>query len=307
MFCTKCSAEMLDGDLFCPRCGAPQKIRNGTKIDSDVIKKTAATVDVTPEDDIPYEEREYIGQHKRGSDIEQTYSGYYESVENTKKKKASSCFLKAVLIGFFAVIIIIVLLCGISLINGENPIDYAKDIFYSVTEYFDKTVSESDIVSPTVLTSASDATTDSTTMTTTTSATTMFSTTKNTTTTTKRTTTTTKPTTTTTPVGQLVRDTSVGKWTANISALNLSVLGSKIKTINITIDKNGNANVNFKVGFVTVKTTGSFTVADDGRTDLTIKVPYSSDVINVVGYSKVVTNDQIVFRCSEGDITLNRK
>lgn len=309
MFCTKCSAEMLDGDLFCPRCGAPQKIRNGTKVDSDVIKKTAATVDVTPEDDIPYEEREYIGQHKRVSNIEQDYSGYYESVEDTKSKKKYGCFLRFLLISFFAVIIIVFLLCGLLLMRGENPVEYAKEIFYSVTEYFDKAASESDVVSPTILTSASDAeTTDSTTViTTTTSTTTMISTTKSTTTTTKKTTTTTKPTTTTSPVGQLVRDTSVGKWTANISALNLSVLGSKIKTINITIDENGKADVNFKVGFVTVKTTGSFTVADDGKTDLTIKVPYSSDTINVVGYSKVVSNDQIVFRCSEGDITLNRK
>ncbi len=296
---------MMEGDLFCPHCGAPQKIRNGAKIDEDIIRKTASTVDLTPDDDyIPPEEREFIGQHRKyDSELEETYSGYYESVEETKRKKRSGCFLRFLLIALFSVLIITVLLCGILLIRGENPIDYAKSIWKSIISVSETDVSVTDTSSSTDIFTT---TTTTTTSETTTTTTTMF-TTKKTTTTTKKTTTTTKPTTTAPAIGKLVRETSVGSWKADISALNISVIGSKVKTINIKIDKNGNADVNFKVGFVTVKTTGSFTVKDDGRTDLIIKVPYSSDTITVVGYSKVVNNNQIVFRCSEGDITLNRK
>lgn len=304
---------MIEGDLFCPHCGAPQKIRNGASMNEDVIRKTASTVDITPDDELPMEDREYIGQHRKySSELEDTYSGYYESVEDTKRKKRSGCFVRFILILLIAILIITVLLCGILLIRGENPIEYAKNIWDSITS-----VSESDTANITV-TSATDfvsdagTSTSATTTETTTTETTMFTTkktttTRKTTTTTKKTTTTAKPTTTASAVGKLVRETSVGSWKADISALNISVIGSKVKTINIKIDKNGNADVNFKVGFVTVKTSGSFTVEDDGRTDLTIKVPYSSDTIKVVGYSKVVNNNQIVFRCSEGDITLNRK
>lgn len=312
MFCTKCSAEMLEGDIFCPRCGAPQKIRNGSGINEDTIRKTASTVDVIPDcEEVSPENREYIGQHRKyGDELKETYSGYYESVENTKKKKASGCFIRVLLVAFFALLIIVVLLCGILLIRGENPIDHAKQLWLSITSSSDLSGTASESITITDLTSSSDhagSTSSVTTTTTTTVTTTTMFTTKKPTTTTRKTTTTTKPTTTTTPVGKLVRETSVGNWTADISALNISVAGSKVKTINISIDKNGNANVSFKLGFITVKTSGSFTVQNDGRTDLTIKVPYSSDIIQVVGYSKVENNNRIIFRCSEGDITLNRK
>ncbi len=312
MFCTKCAAQILDGDRFCPYCGAPQKIRNGQDLNDELAKKTAATVDVTPEDNLPPEQREYIGQHKKyGDELQETYSGYYGSMEENKRKKASGCFVRGLLIALITVLLVIILLSGILLIRGKNPIEYTAELFRSITSSQDIPDQNDDsqilITSASDTVSATDAPTTTTTTSATTTTTTTVKTTRSTTTTTKRTTTTTKPTTTAAPVGQLIRDTSVGKWTADISALNITVIGSKIKTINITIDKNGNANVSFKVGFVTVKTTGSFTVQDDGRTDLIIKVPYTDDIINVVGYSKVVNNNQIVFRCSQGDITLNRK
>lgn len=307
MFCTKCSAEMLDGDRFCPRCGAPQKIRSGEGIDEEIIKKTAASVDITPD------EPEYIGQHGKGADIEQTYSGYYESIEETEKKKKSGCFLKFMITAFLSIAILAVLYCGVMLIRGEDPIEYAKNILASVI-VTDEPVSGGDMLSESDVLSDTDnqsgmILSDPTTTTTTTS-TTMFTTknsTTSTTTTTKKTTTTTKTTKPTTSVGQQVKDTSVGNWTADISALNIQVMGSKIKTINISIDSKGNANVDFKLGFVKVKTTGSFTVENNGKTELKIKVPYSGENITVVGYSKVVNKNQIVFRCSQGDITLNRK
>ncbi len=308
MFCTKCSAEMLDGDRFCPRCGAPQKMRSGEGIDEEIIKKAAASVDITSD------EPEYIGQHGRSSDIEQTYSGYYESMEETRNKKKSGCFLKFMLVSFLSLAAISVLYCGVMLIRGEDPIEYAKNILAAViltdesesdllsdSDELSDTDSQSGIIlyDPSIL-----STTTSTTMFTTKNSTTN---TTSTTTTTKKTTTTTKPTKPTTSVGQQVKETSVGKWTADISALNIQVVGSKIKTINISIDSKGNANVDFKLGFVKVKTTGSFTVEDNGKTELKIKVPYSGENITVVGYSKVVNSNQIIFRCSEGDITLNRK
>ncbi len=310
MFCTKCSAEIYDGDHFCPRCGAPQKIRSGSAIDEELIKKTASTVDVTP--DNPADDNGYIGDHRNNSQhYEQTYSTYYESMERSKRKKKSSCFLKFILTIFFAFLIISVLFCGFLLIRGKNPIDYAKNIFSfafiskgTVSE--SDNISESDVLSESDNTSLNDILLSDPSILSTTNSTTMF-TTKKTTTSTTTTTTTTKPTTSTTSVGQLVRDTSVGKWTADISALNIEVIGSKVKTINLTIDANGNANVNFKVTFVTVKTTGSFTVENDGKTNLIIKVPYTGEKIRVAGYSKVVNKNQIIFRCSEGDITLNRK
>lgn len=317
MFCTKCSAEMREGDIFCPKCGAPQKIRDSSVLDEDLIRKTAASVDVTPEnDEVPPEEREFIGQHrKNSSEIEQEYSMYYDSMEKTKRKKVGGCFLRFVLIIFFAVLIIAILLSGVLLIRGENPIEYGKSFISSIISDKNDDVSESDIVTEsdieyvTLTDTTAEITSTSTTTTTTTSSNTMFTTKKTTSTTkktTKKTTTTTKPTTKN-PLGQQIRDTSVGKWKADVSALGLKVAGSKIKTINISIDKNGKADVDFKLGIIKVKTSGSFTVEDDGRTDLTIKVPMSSDVINVVGYSKVVNKDQIVFLCSEGEITLNRK
>lgn len=293
---------MLDSDIFCPRCGAPRKIKNVSELDDDMHKMAATTVDVTPED-----EPEYIGQHN-GSNDRQQYSMYYDSLEKTKKKKAGSCFLHFLLTVLIAVVIIAILFCGAMLLKGEDPIDYAQDLIGSI-KLFEISTSDTDIVSVTDITSESDViVTTTTTTTSTTFLTTMRTTaTTTTTTTTKKTTTTTRATTTTRPVGQQVRDTSVGSWKADISSLGLSILGSKIKTINIDIDKDGNAKVNFKVGFVTVKTTGSFTVKDDGKTNLLIKVPYSDETVEVVGYSKVVSNNQIVFRCSEGDITLNRK
>ncbi len=312
MFCTKCSAEMLDGDRFCPRCGAPQKIRDGAGIDEEIIRKTAATVDITPDETA--EASEYIGQHRSSSGYEQTYSGYYESMEETERKRKSGCFLRFVLASFFAVLVIVFLFCGVLLIKGENPVEYAKNVFNSIVNISDTDLmSQSDAISETDVSSGNIILSDPSILSTTTS-TTMFTTKNSTTTTTttattttKKTTTTTKPTTGTTSVGQQVKETSVGKWTADISALNIQIMGSKIKSINISIDSKGNANVDFKLGFVKVKTTGSFTVENNGKTELKIKVPYSGENITVVGYSKVVNKNQIVFRCSEGDITLNRK
>ena len=279
MFCTKCAAQVLDTDLFCPKCGQPIKHH---------------TQDAEPQVDIN-------DIHANVQTDEQVYSAFYESVDEGKRSNA----LRVLLFVLLGLAVLFAVYCGVMVLNEKNPITAIGGIFAH------STVSDSDeVVSASQFVSASDVTTTSETTTTTTETTTQTTTQSTTASTTKPTTATTKPTTaatTASPVADEIRQTAVGSWKADISAIGLKVAGIQIKNITLDIDKKGNANVGYKLGIIKGSTTGSFEVSGNGKTLLTIKVPVTGENVYMAGMSKVIDKNTILFTMQNGQtVTLQR-
>lgn len=278
MFCTKCAAQVLDTDLFCPKCGQPIKHH---------APDSAPQVDIN---DIP----------PRQPADEQIYTGYYSSVDEGKRSNV----LRVLLFILLGLAVIFAVYSGVMMLNDKDPIDELGSIFTrDHTSDSDYELSASDDESASEIITATDATTDAEPVfepETTTSSSTTASTTASTT---RPTTTTTKPTTTATtasPEADKIRQTAVGSWKADISAIGIKVAGMQIKNITLDIDKSGNAKVGYKVGIIKGSTTGSFEVSGNGKTLLTIKVPVTGENVYMAGMSKVVDNNTIIFTLQNG-------
>ncbi|MDR1003016.1 MAG: zinc ribbon domain-containing protein [Oscillospiraceae bacterium] len=280
MFCPICKAEIYDDDDYCPQCG-----------------NSIMTDDIYGYDS--YDDYDYYSEEEE----------LYPSTKPPRRIGPLAAVFAAVFVVFIGSAIAVV-----ASITGGG--DDAQSAFAPLVtsdsggKQNDSTAQEGD-KTPIVITVDDEESEPATEPTTeeTTAKTSRKTTTTTTTATTTTTTTTATATTTSKGVseGEKLRKAAVGTWSADISSLGVNISGIKIKTLTITIDKNGSAVVKFKIGFISSSTTGSFTIDDNGNTSLKVKIPITGENTTINGKSRLDGNNKIIFTVGGSDVIMVRQ